>query len=89
MLATNDERIWALLDTSAPDEWVSATLLSRGGDDTVELLTDSGQRTVLPATQIAPRNSEEQDCVACVRARDPTAPCVFSRRTAPAWQTET
>ena len=59
-----DERVWALLDPSRPDEWHPATLLSRAAGDDVEVLTDDGQRAVVPVGRAVPRNSEEQDRVA-------------------------
>ena len=62
-MAANDERVWAQISTSQPDDWLPATLLSRTADS-VELLTDAGERAVVPATQVQPRNGEEQDLVA-------------------------
>ena len=59
----DEERVWALLDTSEPDKWVSATLLARRDDSAVELLTDAGERAILPPAQVADCNREEQDNV--------------------------
>ena len=61
-MAANEELLWAQLSTDQPDDWLPATLLSREAE-TVELLTDAGQRAVLPAAQVLPRNSAEQDLV--------------------------
>ena len=71
IMHSEDDKVWARLDAASQDDWQPATVLSRdvgarqpdAAESNVEIVTDGGERAVLPAGRVTPRNAEDQDRV--------------------------
>ena len=71
IMHSEDDKVWARLDATSQDDWQPATVLSRdvgarqpdAAESNVEIVTDGGERAVLPAGRVTPRNAEDQDRV--------------------------